>query len=300
MTVDIGSIVQVQRYSIHDGDGVRTTIFLAGCHLRCRWCANPESWTKGKKLAFYRHLCKGCERCIEVCPEGLDPRAIKYPNNRCTLCGNCVSACPHHALEMACQDVEASRTAKEIERDALFFRYTGGGVTFSGGEPFLQDQFIRSMARKFFDSGISLWVETCGYFEWDKAKDVVEMMDHVFLDIKCMDPDRHRQNTGVSNDLILQNAVKIHSLGIPMTIRIPAINEVNMDVENLEATAKFIAMNLKKADVELLPYHELGKVKYISFGMEDAFHSFTTPSKEEIETAYAVFRSFGIAIAEDR
>lgn len=289
-----GIVIQMQDYSIHDGDGVRTTIFLAGCGLRCQWCANPESWTLKPKIAFYAHKCTQCYQCEQACPQGLIPSAKSFIPGDCTLCGACVSACPEKALEIACSDTDAESVMQKIRRDELFFRHTGGGVTFSGGEPFLQHQFLRRLMRECEQIGVSVWVETCGFFNWNKCQDLMPYIEHIFLDIKHMDEQVHQQVTGQSNRTILDNARKIYQQGVPITIRVPLIAEVNLDQDNLRATAEFISANLSGSSIELLPYHELGKAKYTAFRMEESVHSFTTPTPEQVEQAYRVFSDYQI------
>ncbi|WP_352399253.1 glycyl-radical enzyme activating protein [Anaerotignum sp.] len=291
-----GVIIQMQDYSIHDGDGVRTTLFLAGCNLRCQWCANPESWTKKQKLIFYRHKCIGCMKCTLACPQKLVPCEMNRPNEHCLVCGACVNVCTKKALDLACMKKSVDDVMKKIERDALFFRYTGGGVTFSGGEPFLQHEFMAALLIKLEELGVESWVETCGYFDFEVVKEILPKFGHVFLDIKHMNKEKHKQFTGCDNKIILENAKKIYALGIPITIRIPAIVEVNLDDANLNNTADFMQKHLPNANIELLPYHELGKAKYISLGIKDKFVSFTTPSQEQMNHAYKIFRNHGIEV----
>lgn len=293
-----GILLQMQDYSIHDGDGVRTTIFLAGCPLRCKWCANPESHTTEPKLVYYKHKCKDCGKCAAVCPQGLSPTTMQRPNPVCDVCGLCAEACPAKALAVACTAHDIEQIVARIKRDAIFFRFTGGGVTFSGGEPFVQADFLRMLANKFFSLGIGMWVETCGYFDFDAVKDILELLDHVFIDIKHMDSATHAQCTGVGNELILANAVKIYEMNIPVTVRIPSISGLNLTTENIEATAAFMAEHMPGAEIELLPYHELGKAKYIALGREADFTSFTTPTQEALDAAYAVFTAHNIKIGE--
>lgn len=295
-----GIVIQMQDYSIHDGDGVRTTIFLAGCNLRCQWCANPESWTTKSKLVFYRHKCVGCMKCANVCPMNLVPCNMERPNDICTACGKCVAVCAQKALDIACNEKSVDILVKKIERDALFFRYSGGGVTFSGGEPFLQHKFMRVLLNGFEELGIDSWVETCGHFDFKAVQDLLPKFSHIFFDLKHMDSEKHKEFTGCGNEIILENAIKVYQTGVPMTIRIPTIVEVNLSDDNIEKTAQFIKENLPKANVELLPYHGLGKAKYISLGIEEKFIDFTTPTVTQIQHAYEIFKKNGIDVIEYR
>jgi len=290
-----GVILQMQDYSIHDGDGVRTTVFLAGCGLRCQWCANPESWTQQPKLAFHPHKCAACHRCAQACAEGLDPAGEDFDASLCTFCGDCVAACPEQALQLACLDGEAKSVADKLRRDEIFFRHSGGGVTFSGGEPFVQPQFLRRLIGECERLGVSVWVETCGFFSWEACKDLMPRIDHVFFDLKHMDAETHRRLTGQGNAEILENARRIHGLNIPMTVRMPLIVEVNLGEDNLRATAAFMRDRLPGADIDLLPYHELGKAKYTAFRLAESFHSFSTPTAAQVDRAYGIFAEYGIA-----
>jgi pyruvate formate lyase activating enzyme len=291
---ETGVILQMQDYSIHDGAGVRTTLFLAGCGLRCQWCANPESWTRHSKIAYYAHKCKGCQSCVSVCPAQVDPRRVDANRQPCRQCDLCVKACPFRALSKACTPASVEDVYRKIQRDALFFRYTEGGVTFSGGEPFLQHQFIRSLMDRCDVLGVTYWAETCGYFSWSAVKDLLPRFEHLFFDLKLMDSTLHEQYTGVGNAQILANVRRIHQLGIPLTIRMPFIPEVNGSDDNIVHTAQFMAEYLPGCRIELLPYHELGKAKYTAFNMLAAFHSFSIPTPAALAHAYSLFASYGV------
>lgn len=286
-----GVILQMQDYSIHDGDGVRTTIFLAGCGLRCQWCANPESWTRQPKLAFHAHKCAACHRCAGACREGLDPAAADFAPSRCTHCGDCVAACPERALQLAGLEQDLKAVVDKIRRDEIFFRHSGGGVTLSGGEPFRQPRFARALLDACDALGVSVWAETCGVFDWEACGEMIPRFEHIFFDIKHMDDEAHRRFTGQGNHAILENARRIHRTGVPMTIRVPVIAEVNLSDANLRATAEFVAAHLPGATVELLPYHELGKAKYLAFRMAESFHAFSPPTPKQLARAYEIFAS---------
>lgn len=289
-----GTVIKAQRYSIHDGNGVRTTIFLSNCKLRCKWCSNPESWNSKQKLAFYEHKCIACNKCVELSPRGLDPRTIDRVKQDASLFETAVNSCPKGALEMALEELSVADLLAEVMKDSLFFRFTGGGVTFSGGEPFLQHEFLDALSSAFYDKGVNMAVETCGYFDWKVVAPIVEKLDHVFFDLKHMDSGVHRELTGVGNEEILENSKRIHGLSTPMTIRIPCIKGANFTKENIIATAKFMSKELTTADIELLPYHDLGKGKYQALGMDYLGNEYETPNNTELEEMYAIFEEHGI------
>lgn len=295
---DKGVVLQMQDYSINDGDGVRTTIFLPGCPLRCKWCSNPETWTIEKKLIYYKHKCKNCGKCKQKCPYGFDPTTMKRQNEKCSNCTICEEVCINKSLKNVCEVKDVREIVDLIKRDEIFFRHTGGGVTFSGGEPFEQHEFLRTLVNKLGKNGIDMWVETCGYFDFDKVKDIIQELSHVFLDLKHMDSKKHKELTSVKNELILKNAAKISQMGVPITVRIPSIQGINLTEENVTNTAKFMKEKMKNATIELLPYHELGKEKYISLGIEDKFNNFIKPTDEEITKAYDIFNNYGIKVEE--
>ncbi|WP_246579207.1 glycyl-radical enzyme activating protein [Alkaliphilus flagellatus] len=238
----MGYVFQTQRWSLHDGDGIRTTIFLNGCPLRCSWCHNPESWT----------------------------------NN-------------------SIQPISVEDLMKTIKRDAVFYRASGGGVTFSGGEPTYQTEFLRELVKNCMLLGIDTAIETSGYFSWDKTKDILEALDFVFVDIKHMDSQVHKKYTGVDNKLILENIIKISNMGKKPVIRIPLIPDVNDNDENINQTSEFILKNLEVRGVEVLPYHDYGLYKYKDLGL-DSKYEFITPTKEKIEKVKSRIKKHGINI----
>lgn len=289
-----GTVLQMQDFSVHDGEGIRTVIFLPGCPLRCKWCANPETWTIDPKLAFYESKCISCGTCRIECPKGIFPAEGKIKDPNCTACGKCVEKCPEDALKILCKSLTVHEIVEKIKRQEIFFRHSNGGVTFSGGEPTFQHSFLRALVQNLDDCGIDMWIETCGFFQWDMVKNIFEHFSHVFFDLKVMDPVKHFEFTGCDNQVILQNAIKIHELGIKMTIRIPSIKEVNFTEENITETAKFVKEYLPGSDIELLPYHNLGNEKYKALKIHEFLHEYTAPSKKELEDFEVLINSLGV------
>ena len=288
--------------SVNDGEGIRTVIFLPGCPLRCRWCSNPETWTVPPKLAVYHTKCTECGSCAKVCPASLfPPRVENLSEAGCVACGMCEKECPSGALKVLIHEMALADVVRKVERDAVFFRTSGGGVTFSGGEATVQRHFLRALADAFDARGIDMCIETCGYFEWDAVKDIFAKFSRVLYDIKHMDPIAHKELTGVSNQKILENCIRVSESGVPVTVRVPVIKHVNATKENLEATADFIREKLSGASVELLPYHDLGTEKYRAIGQAAYLHAeYAAPSKEEMEEFENLFRRKDIPVARYR
>lgn len=298
---DTGMLLQIQSFSVRDGEGLRTAIFLPGCPLRCQWCSNPETWTTGKKIVCYSSKCSSCGTCETACPQKLRPSLQAGKTEQgCTLCASCLTACPHRALAQFCREVQADEVVKKVMREEVFFRHSGGGVTFSGGEATVQHAFLRCLARSFHDYGVHMSIESCGMFEWERVKDIFSLLDHAFMDLKCMDPALHKRLTGQDNTTILQNVERVHRQGLPITIRIPCIPGVNLTRENLEATANFMRSRLPGANLELLPYHNLGREKYIALNMAKYLREFEVPNPEEMDAAADFMRSQGIELVSYR
>lgn len=294
----------MQSMSVNDGEGIRTVIFLTGCPLRCRWCANPETWTPEPKLAVYHSKCTGCGTCTWACPLKIFPPHVESPRQvGCNACGICARECPAGALKILIRKTSLEEVLRKVERDDLFFRSSGGGVTFSGGEPTAQAPFLRALANAFEARGIDMCIETCGYFQWDEVEDIFAKFSRVLYDLKHMDEEAHRELTGVSNRLILENCARVARAGLPMTVRVPVIRGLNGTRENLAATAGFILNDLKNADVsvELLPYHDLGTEKYRAIGQPEFMHDeYETPSQEEMDEFEELFRQAGLPVVRYR
>jgi pyruvate formate lyase activating enzyme len=234
------------------------------------------------------------------CPRGVPPRAgvrVGHPGSGCTACGQCVAACHYGARELMGKRMSAGEVLSVIKRDQVFYRQSGGGVTFSGGEALAQPAFLRDLVAGCWAAGLPMALETCGHWQWSTAKEILARMDMVFLDIKQMDPVMHRRVTGVDNRLILQNAVRIVREGIPLAIRVPLIPTINDSAENLAATAAFVSEDLVGAlGVEVLPYHALGVGKYRSLGLQYKLGHLTPPQAAEVASARQVFVDAGIKL----
>lgn len=320
-----GVVSQLQDFSIHDGDGIRTTIFLSGCPLRCKWCANPETWGRRPVIASHASRCIDCGRCLQVCPvkDGLQTErwlgtgtsceswsgtgpACKgalgaapphhVDPSRCTLCGKCVEVCPSGAKTLMGSELSVSEVVEKVMRNNIFFQASGGGVTFSGGEATLQTDFFNALVREFYDLGVHLALETCGFFEWVEVAESLTLMDHIFYDLKLMDSQRHLEMTGQDNEKILENFRRLAALGVDVVVRIPVIAGVNDDVANIEATALFVREVCPRAAIELLPYHPYGNYKYEALNMLERLHVYETPDEARMEALEALVERCGVRV----
>lgn len=265
-----GLIFNIQRFSIHDGPGIRTVVFFKGCPLRCLWCHNPEGQIMRKEMVIWDDRCIGCKTCVKTCSNS----AAEDPT-KCILCGKCVEECPAGAREIAGKEMRIEEIIMEIEKDRVFYEQSGGGVTFSGGEPLFQYDFLITLLKKCKDKGIHSAIETCGYSPWEILSSVSGCTDLFLYDLKVMDEESHRKFTGVSNRKILENLKKLSSIHKSIVVRIPVIPGVNDNFENMNMTSKFVS-SLGIKEVHLLPFHPGGVEKYrrlrkdYKFGVESS------------------------------
>ena len=282
-------VTNIQRYSTHDGDGVRTTIFFKGCPLSCRWCHNPESQSFSKQMFFYDSKCKACGSCVSRCPRGAIKPAgdgtFTLDHTLCIGCGECEDWCLYEARELAGKDYTVQELLKEAKKDLLFYDQSGGGVTLSGGEVMSQDgEFIEALCKALHREGISVFIDTCGFAQYEKYERILPYVNTFLYDIKAMDTATHKKWTGVDNALILENLKKLSSAGARIYIRIPTIGGVNANEGFMQAVIDFLSENrIDPAQINLLPYHSYARSKYHNLGLPYAEDTMQVPSDEDME-----------------
>jgi pyruvate formate lyase activating enzyme len=264
-----GFIFNIQKFSIHDGEGIRTLVFMKGCPLRCIWCCNPESQSFTEDILFVRTKCIGCGYCLVKCPQqAVSPDDFTIDRGKCTVCGTCTNFCYAEAKKKVGRWVTIRDILHELEKDRIVFGHSGGGLTVGGGEPLSQPDFVRTLVKDAHQLSFSTAMETCGHGKWTDLEGIIENLDELFMDLKNMDPERHKQLTGVDNALILENAEKSAKTGVKLTFRLPLIPGCTDDEENVAATARFVSKLEGNVRLEILPYHRLGEDKFEWMDME--------------------------------
>lgn len=295
----LGTYFNVQRYSIHDGPGIRTILFLKGCPLHCPWCANPESQKVGPEIEYTASKCIGCGYCIKVCEAqalSMTEVGIFVDREKCTVCGKCTDRCVAHALEQVGTPISVEEAFKAITGDRAFYEKSGGGVTISGGEPLMQIQFITELLKRCKEDGINTAIETTGFQKWSEIEKILPYVDVFLYDIKHMDSEKHKKIMGVDNSMILENAAKITAAEKTLIVRIPVIPGYNDNLDNLCATVKYAA-DIHASAVNLLPYHRLGVNKYGILGKTYALSGIMPPTELEMKEALAAVQIYDIPVS---
>jgi pyruvate formate lyase activating enzyme len=297
MDMPTGLIFNIQKYSLHDGPGIRTTVFLKGCPLECWWCHNPESHSTQPDLMVFASRCVQCGACRDVCPQReLRPERVLPPLDQahCLHCGECAAACPTGARQWVGRRLTVAQTLAEILQDRIFYDESGGGVTLSGGEPLLQLLFVKELLAACRAEGIHTALDTCGFARREDLLLIAPLTDLFLYDVKLMDDRLHRQYTGVSNTPILENLQVLSTVHDNIWIRVPIIPGVNDQAANLAATAKFVAALRGVHQVTLLPFHGHGVHKAERLGRSSRLDVRTPPSTEQMETMADYFRAVGL------
>lgn len=296
-------VFDIQRFSVHDGPGIRSTLFLKGCPLRCAWCQNPEGLEATIRLWHFPNLCDRCGICVEVCPQRaltLGAEGVEIDRSACDLCGKCIDACPRNALAFDGRDLEVDEAVAQLAADRLFFERSGGGVTFSGGDPLLQADFVEAVARRLQAQGIHTAVETSLFAPWASVERLLPVIDLFIVDLKVADPSRHAALTGQDSALILANlrrlAAALDGTG-RLLLRVPLIPGHTTDAANLDGLAALAASIAPGAPVELMNFNPLAAAKYRrmrkAHALANEVASFT---EQEMGAFRAVFSGHGLSV----
>ena len=291
-------VFNIQKFSTHDGDGVRTTIFFKGCPLKCRWCHNPESQRYEKELIFHHNKCVVCGKCVVKCPQqanSIVDGKLVFDRDKCTACGVCTDWCIKEAREIAGKEYTVDELVKEAKKDQIFYEQSGGGVTLSGGEVMAQNiDYIEQLCKKLHREGVSVFIDTSGYTKYENLKRLIPFTDVFLYDIKAIDSEEHKDYIGVDNALILENLVKLSNDGAGIYARLPIIGKVNATDGYINSVIRFLEDNhVKVQQVNLLPYHDIGKGKYASLDRPYDEASMVKPDKELMEHFKAMFEEHG-------
>ena len=294
-------VFDTKRYAINDGPGVRVTIFLKGCPLNCNWCHNPESVSPKMEKMFSAKQCIGALSCIEDCPENaltLDRElGVVTDFDACNMCGKCAESCPSGAMEMVAVPMSITDVIEAVNEERTIIEQSGGGVTFSGGEPLMHHRFLVEALDECGREGFHRTVDTSGFTSKAILLEVAKRTDHWLFDLKCMDSDTHLEWTGVRNEKILANLETLAATGASINIRIPLIEGVNADDENIVESARFIsALAGESKQVNILPYHKIAENKYLKLGRTIKLDGMSEPSVQRQEEIVKIVESHGLEV----
>lgn len=289
-----GTVFDIQRFSLHDGPGIRTIVFLKGCPLSCQWCSNPESQTNRPDIMYKQEVCFHCGRCIAVCKRGaVGPEHRTWVNrDLCSGCGECANACPAGALTLKGRTMSVQQVIRELKKDATTYRRSGGGITLSGGEPLVQYQFASGLLQACKGQGWNTAAETTGIGSEEAVEKVIPYVDTVLLDIKHMNEEQHRKYTGAGNQVVLRNALRISRIS-QTVIRIPVIPGFNYAVEDIRAIAEYARTLAGIRVIHLLPYHAFGESKYGLIGKDYQMKEIKPLAPEDLTECKAAVESYG-------
>ena len=290
-----GMIFDLRRYAVHDGPGIRTTVFLKGCPLSCAWCHNPESQRFEPELMLQESLCISCSLCLASCPyasNGVGSLQQRPAENDCQHCASCAAICPTQARLSLGQEVTSKHILSIVLRDKPFYDQSGGGVTLSGGEPLAQPDFVEELLTKLKKEEVHTCLDTSGYADPKVIKQITPLTDLFLFDFKHSDPIIHQKYCGLTNELILSNLMLLAELKANVIIRIPLIPDINNDEDNLRAMGLILKQINSSWPVQLLPYHRLPESKYFALDRNYALQGLTEPSVEQMEDALSVLREY--------
>ena len=296
-----GRLFEIQRFSIHDGPGIRTTVFLKGCPLRCVWCHNPEGVSPEPLLSFLPDKCIGCRYCLSACSHQAH-RAEEGGGHvldraACVVCGQCAKTCYSGALEVVGRDVTVEEALDEVLKDRPFYETSGGGMTLSGGEPLLQIEFTEALLARAVEEGLNTAVETCGHAAWDRFERVMGHVGLFLYDVKETDAARHLEYAGVAGDLIFENLRRLHDAGAKVLVRLPIVPGLNDRPDHFENVAALAKRLPRLLGLEIMPYHRLGTSKLARFGLTPRMATDTeAPSRETVAGWVATLRGLGAKV----
>lgn len=294
-----GCVFDIQRFSVQDGPGIRTSVFFKGCPLSCLWCSNPESQKKMPEVLYRENLCVQCYRCVNACPNEAikvrDDGFVDTNRNRCKGCGTCQSACLNEARRISGKAMTIDDVMEIVLKDLDYYQNSGGGVTASGGEAGSQPEFLLELFKRCQKHGLHTTLDTCGFISSEVLNKILTYVDLVLYDIKAVEPELHYKLTGVGNEIILENARLLAAKNIPMIIRVPLIPECTASAENTQAIAQFVAQ-LGDIEINLLPYHKFGQGKYESLGLTYPLGGLSPLQSEQVESIARKMRSYGVRV----
>jgi pyruvate formate lyase activating enzyme len=294
---DKAAVFDIERFSLHNGPGIRTTVFLKGCPLGCLWCHNPESRSAQPTLMMTAEKCMACGECVQACPSGAHAFVAglhELDRARCLACGACVKVCFSGALELAGREMTVDDVLAEVMRDAPFYKRSGGGVTISGGEPLTHYQFTQALLDGLNSRGVHSALDTSGLCPWDQLAALSPAVGLFLYDVKHMDPERHKSMTGVSNDRILDNLRRLNETGASIWIRVPLIAGQNDDEANYHAMGRFFSTLDAIERVEILRYHRLAESKYQRMGCDYPLKGMEAPSETAAESRRNILARYGL------
>jgi pyruvate formate lyase activating enzyme len=294
-----GIVFDIQKFSIHDGPGIRTTVFFKGCPLNCWWCHNPESQALGLEMMSQPRRCIRCGVCANVCGNGaivLNGDSPSTDKEKCTLCGTCVESCYAEARQIVGREMTVAQVMAQIKQDIAFYDESGGGVTFSGGEPLSQPDFLIALLRKCKEQDIHTAVDTCGYTTWATLDSAREYVDLFLYDLKLMDSTKHREFTGMPNELILNNLQLLSKRGHKVILRVPIIPGINDGAKNIRQTGAFATALRGLVQIDILPYHHTARDKYDRLKKVYGLSEIRPPSEERMAKIAQILRGFGLQV----
>lgn len=293
-----GLVFDIKKYAINDGPGIRLTVFFKGCNLSCQWCHNPESMSPKVQKMYNASKCIGALKCLENCPNDalkMTSEGIVTDYNSCNLCGKCAEVCPTKAFEMLGSNITISDLMKQIDNEAIFFDQSGGGVTFSGGEPLMHSEYLLEALKECGNRMYHRVVDTTAFSKQEILLEVAENCEMFLIDLKLMNSEKHKEFIGVGNEKILSNIKALSKTDCELIFRIPLIKGVNTSEENIRETALFMnSLEGNRAKINLLPYHSIAEHKLVKMGKYSDFIEFKTPSDNEIIEIISQFKNFGI------